>query len=754
MIEFLLIFALGFLAAAILAMLITPTIYGRVVKLTEKRIEATVPLSLAEIKGKADQMRAGFASESAKLSTQLRAAQDELALNNVRSDKLQSDLAALAGDKQLADQRIEDLLHDAGEMRSDARKKEQLIDTLTGTVREFERIKKMDNSEIARLHNDLITISTEVESMRIDLAASHTETVNLRSQIDQVSIERDQLLNDIQAIADAAQTLEQKLQQEQESHNQARIDLAAVQTSLSDREAQLQETFELLELQKQQLDAEIRTLEGQLTVAADSANEQEKVLQHEQQEHEATRIELAASQSVVADRDSQLVQADDAMKEQARDFGKQIDALNKEQSRLAADLAGANERSESLQKDHEATRIELAASQSEVADRDTQLVRADDAMKEQARDFGKQIDALNKEQSRLAADLAGANEKSDSLHSDLHAEKDDHKETRIELSTAQSLLKDRTRQVAEANEHIEQQVQQLREASEANRISVQELRKAQRHIDALEGRVENTKTALEKSKTLERQAREKISELKSDARDLQKEFKSVTALSGDLERQLDHEQQQSARIASALKDKELELASRGKELEEALGDVSRRQSQLELVVSERKEQDSARDDVEKRNRELVDQINLLKTELKESHATSRQFKEQLEKMRKEIKRLHKGTEAGGNGAAVPVEGSHPKNGEGLELNGTVNGRVESLRQRHSQLIDKIKEASDPSADSGVREEIAAIAAAVVGLSGQREGDASPIHRIISDATARKPSGRVSLASRAKSELES
>ena len=762
MIEFLLIFALGFLAAAILAMLITPTIYGRIVKLTERRIEATVPLSLSEIKGKADQMRAGFASETAKLSTQLRDVQDQLAQSNIRSDKLQGDLATLAGDKQLADQRIEELINHAGEMRSDARKKEQLIDKLSETVREFERMKKMDNSEIARLHNDLITISTEVESMRIDLAASHTETVNLRSQIDQVSMERDQLLNDIQTIADAAQTLEKKLEQEEESHSQARIDLAAFQTSLADRDAQLQETLDLLELQKQTLDGEIRTLEGQLSVAADAANEQDKVLQGERQEHETTRIELAAAHSAIADRDSQLVQADTAMKDQAHDFGKQIETHNREKSRLASELTAAHDKSESLQNDlqqernsHKETQIELSAAQSAIADRDSQLVQADKAMKDQARDFGKQIETHNKEKSRLASELAAAHGKSESLQNDLQQERNSHKETRIELSAGQSLLNDRNRQLAETNELVEKHLQELREASEANRVSLQELRKAQRRIDALEGRVENTKAALEKSKGMERQAREKISELKSDARDLQKAFKDKTSQADELERRLGLEQEQSARTAATLKTKEQELASRGKQLEEALSDVSRRESQLELVRAEQQEKDRARDHAEKRELELIDQINLLKSELKQSHATSRQFKEQLNKMRRDIKKMHEGPDAGGNGAAMSGQETRPKNGEAVELNGAVNGRVENLKQRHAELIDKIKDASDPSADSGVREEIAEIAAAVVGISGQREGDASPIHRIISDApaSANVQSGRVSLASRAKSELD-
>ena len=54
MIEFVLLFALGFLAAALVGLIVAPIIQRRVVSLTERRIRASVPLSAAEIRADAE----------------------------------------------------------------------------------------------------------------------------------------------------------------------------------------------------------------------------------------------------------------------------------------------------------------------------------------------------------------------------------------------------------------------------------------------------------------------------------------------------------------------------------------------------------------------------------------------------------------------------------------------------------------------------------------------------------------------------
>src|SRR5246127_2125497 len=61
MIEPIMYFGIGFLAAALLGLLFVPLIHNRAVRLTHRRLEAATPLSIAEIQADKDQLRAEFA---------------------------------------------------------------------------------------------------------------------------------------------------------------------------------------------------------------------------------------------------------------------------------------------------------------------------------------------------------------------------------------------------------------------------------------------------------------------------------------------------------------------------------------------------------------------------------------------------------------------------------------------------------------------------------------------------------------------
>lgn len=77
MIEQAMIFALGFLVAGLVALAIAPAFWQRANRLTRRRLEAQVPLSVQEILAERDQLRAEFAVEQRRL--ELRTAQINLA---------------------------------------------------------------------------------------------------------------------------------------------------------------------------------------------------------------------------------------------------------------------------------------------------------------------------------------------------------------------------------------------------------------------------------------------------------------------------------------------------------------------------------------------------------------------------------------------------------------------------------------------------------------------------------------------------
>jgi competence protein ComGC len=78
-IQFTLLVLLGFLLASFFFILIAPSFWRRAERLTRKRMEATMPLTLAEIEAEKDQLRASYAVKLRKLEGALNKAREKSA---------------------------------------------------------------------------------------------------------------------------------------------------------------------------------------------------------------------------------------------------------------------------------------------------------------------------------------------------------------------------------------------------------------------------------------------------------------------------------------------------------------------------------------------------------------------------------------------------------------------------------------------------------------------------------------------------
>src|ERR1700752_4421464 len=67
MVEPAMYFGIGFLAAALFALLFVPLVHNRAVRLTMRRLEAATPLTIAEIRADKDQLGAEFALSTRRL---------------------------------------------------------------------------------------------------------------------------------------------------------------------------------------------------------------------------------------------------------------------------------------------------------------------------------------------------------------------------------------------------------------------------------------------------------------------------------------------------------------------------------------------------------------------------------------------------------------------------------------------------------------------------------------------------------------
>ncbi len=71
MIDLIMYFGIGFLVAALFGLLFLPAVHNRAVRLAMKRLEASTPLSLAEIRADKDQLRAEFAVSTRRLEMKI-----------------------------------------------------------------------------------------------------------------------------------------------------------------------------------------------------------------------------------------------------------------------------------------------------------------------------------------------------------------------------------------------------------------------------------------------------------------------------------------------------------------------------------------------------------------------------------------------------------------------------------------------------------------------------------------------------------
>lgn len=89
MIEYALLIMLGFCVCGLIALLLAPTLWHRAVRLTTKRMEATLPMSLSDIEADKDLLRASYAIKIRRLEAGLNKAQKKSANQLVEISKLQ-----------------------------------------------------------------------------------------------------------------------------------------------------------------------------------------------------------------------------------------------------------------------------------------------------------------------------------------------------------------------------------------------------------------------------------------------------------------------------------------------------------------------------------------------------------------------------------------------------------------------------------------------------------------------------------------
>jgi chromosome segregation ATPase len=183
MIEPIMFFGIGFLAASLFGLVLIPLVHNRAVRLTMRRLEAATPLSMAEIQADKDQLRAEFAMSTRRL---------ELSVEQMKA-KTTYQLADL-GKKSDAINRLKVELGEktAAIFSLEAREKalkDQLQATEAehsvkiGALREAERMLADKRAELGKVIVELDTKSVNSDSQRVELVALRAQAEALKDRV-------------------------------------------------------------------------------------------------------------------------------------------------------------------------------------------------------------------------------------------------------------------------------------------------------------------------------------------------------------------------------------------------------------------------------------------------------------------------------------------------------------------------------------------------------------------------------------------
>jgi chromosome segregation ATPase len=189
MIEAVMFFALGFLAAALIAVVLLGAVWHRAVRLTTRRIEGAIPVSMSEIQADKDQLRAEFAMSTRRLETSVEQLKlkttEQLAEIGRKSETIRL-LKAEVDEKSAS---VTALEAQERTLRDRLRSTEEELSVKSKNLHEAEAELSAKSNQITQVTRSLSDKTSESESNRVEIIALETQCTSLKGRI--VDLERE-----------------------------------------------------------------------------------------------------------------------------------------------------------------------------------------------------------------------------------------------------------------------------------------------------------------------------------------------------------------------------------------------------------------------------------------------------------------------------------------------------------------------------------------------------------------------------------
>ena len=225
MLESGLFFALGFLCATLLTLMVAPAIWRRAVVLTQKRIENSVPLTLNEIQADKDQMRAEFAMNMRRLEVEMEKLTEHSNQQTLEIDQRRDAMVALKTERDENTVRIAGLTTQMTELKDIVAQRERVLADTSNTLSATEMKLEERTRSLQDLDNRYRTTIDDFDGQKIEIVARETrldtiqeEARRSRQLVKDKTAEQDRLASELKAATstvikerDRNETLDKKL---------------------------------------------------------------------------------------------------------------------------------------------------------------------------------------------------------------------------------------------------------------------------------------------------------------------------------------------------------------------------------------------------------------------------------------------------------------------------------------------------------------------------------------------------------------
>jgi chromosome segregation ATPase len=402
MIESAMYFSMGFFLASLGALVVVPLVYSRAVRLTARRLEATIPASMAEILADKDLLRAEFAMSTRRL---------EASLEQLRA-KSASQLVEL-GRKSDAVNRLKVELN---ALRDKVSPTKEEFAVRADAAQAAERALSGKESQLANLMEELNERSTLADVQTIEIIA-------LKTQVEVLKVKLDGASNELKAAEERRPDLERASEKESQ--------LAKLMDELNERST----LADAQKIEINALKAEIERLRERLGEASNEL----KAAGERRADVERALSEKESRLAKLMDELNQRSRLADAQKIEVNALKMQVEALK---AQLDSELTAA-ERTADVERTLSEKESELAKLVRELNERSTLA------------------DSQNIEINALKTEIEELKGRLDVASNELKAVEEHRNSERLKLKAASDTLMDERGKFEDFHRRVDKLVQQL-----------------------------------------------------------------------------------------------------------------------------------------------------------------------------------------------------------------------------------------------------------------------------------------------------